>query len=187
MKVAKQGKRLVVCALLALVCAFGVIGLAGCANAEQEVRAQVESELNAVKDLSDETIEGFVGAISSDDAAIFDSVGLDPHNLVRAYFDGFDYAIDSVAVDGDTAQVTVTLTCKTSENLNAAMQAALENFDYLSIVSTGDLTPIGDALVDAVQAVGPVQTDPVTVTYTRVDGAWVADESAQDAIAAVMM
>lgn len=172
---------------LCLSSALAALALSGCESAESEVRAQVESELNAVKELDDETVNAFLGSLSSNDTEILDSVGLDESELMRAYFDGFDYSIDSVTVDGDTAQVTITFTCKTASDMVAAMQAALGDVDIAAAAQSGDMSSIGQAMIDAVRNVGPRQADPVTVEYQKTDGAWTAGDSAEQAIASIMM
>ena len=46
---------------------------------------------------------------------------------MKAYFGGFDYVIDDVTVDGDTATATVTLTCKSFDDyMNAVTDVGNE-------------------------------------------------------------
>lgn len=186
-KASKRVVRVIAVLALCLSMVLSAFSLSGCANAESEVRAQVDSELNAVKELDDETVNAFLGSLSSSDTEILDSIGLDEAELMRAYFDGFDYSIDSVTVDGDAAQVVITFTCKTSSDMVAAMQAALGDVDIAAAAQSGDLSSIGQAMIDAVRNVGPRQAEPVTVEYQKQDGAWTAGDSAEQAIASIMM
>lgn len=177
--------RIAICIALAVSCAFGV-ALTGCSNAEEEVRNQVASELDAVKELDDETVEMLLSSVSSEDLSILESVGLGGSDFVRAYLDGFDYSIEAVDVEGDTAQVTLTLTCKTYADLQSALEAAVTDDLVTEIVATGDMTAVGRAMLDAISAVGPRQSEPAVIECTRVDGQWECSESAAEVVEGLM-
>lgn len=179
--------KVVASALVACACVFGLVALSGCANEEDQIRSELSKELDSVKNLDEGVIEQLVGAISSEDQEVFDSVGIDATEFVTTYFDGFDYTIDDVTVNGDTADITLTLTCRTASALETAMMEVVENIDYDELVSTGDMTMIGTAIIDAIRAVEPTQSGPVTIQAQKVDGTWNLDESADEALVSLMM
>ena len=83
---------------------------------------------------------------------------------MKAYFGGFDYVIDDVTVDGDTATATVTLTCKSFDDyMNAVTDVAM---------SASSDTDLGAAIIEAVNAIEPVQIDPIEIPYEKVDNTW---------------
>lgn len=184
MSLMRKAARAALGALLAATCLMGAVCLTACASAEDQVRSQVESELDALKELGDETLDELAGSFTESDTEVLGLVGIDVRDLMAAYFEGFDYSIDGVSVDGDTADVTVSFTCKTQADLQAAMDGALESVDYASIVDSGDLSPIGTAILDAVRAAAPSDAGSVVIGYRNTDGAWAADESAAETIAA---
>ena len=187
MTAATKIKRVAACAITACALAIGGVALSGCANEADQIKQQLTEELDGIKNLSDEALAEMEIAIDADSQEIFSEVGISIDDLMKSYLNGFDYSIGEVKVDGDTATAEVTLTAKTQADITAAMNAAIENIDYDELVSTGDLTLIGQAIIEAIDATGPRELDPVTLTFTKVDGEWTDDESAADAVTAVLM
>ena len=72
---------------------------------------------------------------------------------MKAYFGGFDYRIDDVTVEGDTAKATITLTCKSYQDyVDAITEAALNSEDE---------TAFGENIMEAVNAIQAREADPL--------------------------
>lgn len=180
-------KRVVACAITAVALAFGAVALSGCANEADQIKQQLTEELDQIKNLSEDALAEIGGQVDAETQEIFSEVGITMDDLMTAYLDGFDYSIGDVTVDGDTATAQVTLTAKTQADLTAAMNAAVENMDYGELIATGDLTLIGTTVIDSMKATGPRQLDPITITFSKVDGQWVEDGSAEEVVTAALM
>ena len=82
-----------------------------------------------------------------------DQFGIDAKELMKAYFGGFDYRIDDVTVEGDTAKATITLTCKSYQDyVDAITEAALNSEDE---------TAFGENIMEAVNAIQAREADPL--------------------------
>lgn len=165
-------KKIVLSTIVAAALAFGAVAMVGCggSNPEQEVRAAATADLDLLKNMDDAVVSQMAGVANESDAQMFELVGLTPEDVIRAYLEGFDYTIDEVTVDGDTAQVTATLTVRSSSDLTSAMNGVYDTIDYTALFETGDMTVVGDALLEAIASVEPTPQASETVTYENVDG-----------------
>ena len=107
----------VACALVALGL---TLGLSACGSSQRDlIKEQVAAELDRVSDASEENVRALLG----DEA--FTSIqdqGLDPVALYSSLFGKFTYEIGDVAVEKDTATVTLTVT-------NVDIAAALSGYE----------------------------------------------------------
>ena len=91
---------------------IGMVGLAGCsggASDEEAIRASLASELDSIKNIDDAFVNEFSESIDMSQLSVY---GIDGVEFMKSYLSGFDYAIDSINVDGDSATAQITLTCK---------------------------------------------------------------------------
>ena len=149
-------KKAVLACATAVLLAFGATALAGCGgqSAEDLIRDNLSAEFDQVKNLDEE----FLNEVTADASTSgLEEFGIDAVELMKAYFGGFDYVIDDVTVDGDTATATVTLTCKSFD-------------DYMNAIT--DDADFGAAIIEAVNAIEPVQIDPIEIPYEKVDNTW---------------
>ena len=149
-------KKAVLACATAVLLAFGATALAGCGgqSAEDLIRDNLSAEFDQVKNLDEE----FLNEVTADASTSgLEEFGIDAVELMKAYFGGFDYVIDDVTVDGDTATATVTLTCKSFD-------------DYMNAIT--DVADFGAAIIEAVNAIEPVQIDPIEIPYEKVDNTW---------------
>ena len=105
-----QGFLVVLAALLTL--SIGMVGLAGCSGGtsdEDAIRASLASELDSIKNIDDAFVNEFSESIDMSQLSVY---GIDGVEFMKSYLSGFDYAIDSINVDGDSATAQITLTCK---------------------------------------------------------------------------
>lgn len=178
--------------LMAIALAVGALALSGCAGGasdEDVIRGKLSSELDSIKNIDDGFSNEFAESIDMSQLSVF---GIDGNEFMKAYLDGFDYAIDSVSVEGDTAQAQITLTCKSYTGYQQALQAAVDeitaNPDELAAASEADINKkIGEIVIGSLQNVELAPTQPITINYTKVDGEWEPASSTSGDIAAALM
>ena len=91
---------------------------------EQDVRAVVTRMLDAVKNPNRESMESYLSNLDSNTKAQLDTYGIDMYDFTEHIFKHFDYTIDDVQVDGDTA--TVKLTFTNADLMKALMSGSKE-------------------------------------------------------------
>lgn len=174
-------RNIVLAAIVAACLAFSAVALAGCGQKESDedqIRDVVSQDLDQIKNLSDATVNEITSDVSDDNKAIFEMVGLDMDEFIKAFFDGFDYEITDVSVDGDTATATVVCTMRPVSEMQSAWQ------DSISKISGNDPTEIGQALMDGIDSVQPSETDPITLgLHKDSDGNWAIDDDVESTFA----
>ena len=119
-----QGFIVTLAALLAL--SIGMVGLAGCSSGtsdEDAIRASLSSELDSIKNIDDAFVNEFSESIDMSQLSVY---GIDGVEFMKSYLSGFDYTIDSINVDGDSATAQITLTCKSYTGYLQALQTAVD-------------------------------------------------------------
>ena len=176
--------------VLALMGSLAMLsGCSGQKSDDQIIRDSLTSELDSIKNLD----ENFVNELSeSIDMSQLSVYGIDGVKFMKAYLDGFDYTIDSVNVEGDTAQAQITLTCKSYtaylQALRDAVNLRIANPDELAGKSNDDINKkIGEIVIQSLNGVELKPTEPVTIKYTKVDNTWEAASSTSGDIAAALM
>lgn len=167
-------KKIALVGLSATLLSFGALTITGCGKSDEEVvREGVARELDQIKNMDPEFIE----SIAADSLGNqFEAYGIDTTEFMRTYFAGFDYTIDNVTVDGDTAVATVTLTCKSfTEIYTAITDKATElstNSDIGNMSEDEVNQLIGTTIMDAVGSVTATQTAPVDLTFQLNGNTW---------------
>lgn len=155
---------------LAAVLAIGCLAAApGCAapTPEDAIRASLAQRLDGIKGLD----EGFLGELQGDlDVDRFSEYGIDGMEFMKGYFEGFDYTIDSITVDGDTATATVTLQCKSfsqyRDKLTAAAKELVGDREKLASMSNDEVNAAYGALItQTLEDVENAPTSSFTITY----------------------
>lgn len=178
-------------AFAALCCALVFAGgaLAACGpDHEQAIRDALTQELDSIKNLDD----SFLSDLASDpDIAELSEFGIDPTEFFTAYLAGFDYRIDDVTVDGETATATVVLTIKSFSQFNDAITAnldALVTDESLATMSEEELySTVGQTVMDTLNSLEPVENAPITVTYELVDNTWTPTVDSQAELESALM
>lgn len=185
-----QGFLVALAALLAL--SIGMVGLAGCSGGtsdEDAIRASLASELDSIKNIDDAFVNEFSESIDMSQLSVY---GIDGVEFMKSYLSGFDYAIDSINVDGDSATAQITLTCKSYTGYLQALQTAVDEVtadpDALAALSNDEINQkIGEIVIGSLDGVELAATQPITITYTKVDGTWEpASSTSGDIVAALM-
>lgn len=165
--------------------AFSAVAFVGCGGESDEdvIRGALTEELDAIKALDDATISEMTADM---DASTFAAYGIDASEFMKTYLDGFDYSIDGVTVDGDTAEAVVTLTCKSFSAYEAALEAntqtAVETQDIASMTSDEINALVGQIMMDSLADVEPIACDPITIEYTNEGGTWTPTTASEQAI-----
>ena len=175
----KPIKTVVAACLAAVALSVGALSLGACGpSAEEVVRQGVADELERLK---------------THDEALLDELatyGIDAKSFIAAYLDGFDYRIDEVKVDGDSATATVVLTCK---KFDAFAQALTETTTELAEdEQTAELDAdqinekVGQLVLEALGSVEPTESNPVELPFTRTDNAWGPASGAEQALSTAL-
>lgn len=179
--------------VLGTILVLGMGSLVGCGSAQQSdedlVRNSLSAELDSIKNLDEKFVNEISEAIDMSRLSLY---GIDGMEFMRSYLSGFDYAIDSVTVDGDTAQAQLTLTCKSYTGYQKALQAAVDNItanpEELAGMSNDDINKkIGEIVIQSLDGVELKPTEPITINYTKNEGTWEAASSTSGDIAAALM
>lgn len=181
--------RIVSVCFISCILVFAGAVLSACGpDHEQAIRDSLTQELDSIKNLD----EAFVADLeSASGVSALEEFGIDPKEFFTSYLSGFDYTIDEVAVDGETASATVTLTTKSYTELNDAIQSnldALVSDDSLYTLSEEEVyAKIGQTVMDTIDGLSPVQTEPITIAYELIDRTWTPTEESQAAIDEALM
>ena len=152
-----QGFIVTLAALLAL--SIGMVGLAGCSSGtsdEDAIRASLSSELDSIKNIDDAFVNEFSESIDMSQLSVY---GIDGVEFMKSYLSGFDYTIDSINVDGDSATAQITLTCKSYTGYLQALQTAVDEVtadpDALAALSNDEINQkIGEIVIGSLDGVG---------------------------------
>ena len=189
----KLKKALLACCVAAITasCLFALAGCGGNKSDEDIIREGITTELEAIKSMDQEFVDTLVADSGSSDFAAY---GIDVTEFMKGYLDGFDYSVDTIEVaeDGNTATVIVTLTCKSFAGFMEQVQTDstewAANIDSAASMTNEDINAaVGGIIMDALGKVESVTTDPISVTYEKVDGSWQAAAGTEDVISAGLL
>ena len=176
--------RAVCVAAIAIAVGFLLLSLTGCGPSNEErIEQAVSQPLEAIKAKDEATL----ASLLSDDAKQqISDIGIDPTTYISAFLDGFDYSLGPINIDKDTATVDLTITCKTTDSIFAALeQKATEDFESgASANNTEEQTQseVAENTLDLINAAAPVQHDPITITLHKVDKSWIVDDDINGAL-----
>ena len=170
----KPIKTVVAACLAAVALSVGALSLGACGpSAEEVVRQGVADELAADSGV--------------DQLATY---GIDAKSFIAAYLDGFDYRIDEVKVDGDSATATVVLTCKKfdafAQALTEATTALAEDGQTAELDADQINEKVGQLVLEALGSVEPTESNPVELPFTRTDNAWGPASGAEQALSTAL-
>lgn len=192
MKKGTPMKKSALAAVRALVAtiALGCVALLGACsgvNPEQLIIADLTTNLDLVKNADDETIDAIMSGI---DATALEAYGVDGAEFAAALIDGFDYTIDEIDVEGDTATATLTITCKSATTLYGDLERLTTELlsDPAVYTMTEDelYAKIGELVLEAVNETEP-RPITVEVVYTKADGEWAMDDASSTALSEVFL
>ena len=160
----KPIKTVVAACLAAVVLSVGALSLGACGPSAEEVVRQGVDQLA--------------------------TYGIDAKSFIAAYLDGFDYRIDEVKVDGDSATATVVLTCKKfdafAQALTEATTALAEDGQTAELDADQINEKVGQLVLEALGSVEPTESNPVELPFTRTDNAWGPASGAEQALSTAL-
>lgn len=184
-----NARRFAAAVAAALLLVFSAGALFGCGQSDEDaIREALTSELDSIKSQDEAFLSNMAADMDVDD---FTTYGIDPQEFITKYLTGFDYTIDSITVDGESATAVVTLTCKSFSSYNAAVTAAADDAlatKDISSMNQSELNAlVGEIMLSALDNIEPVATDPVNIEYTLEGNTWTPTAASEQAITAAML
>lgn len=177
--------------ITAICMAFGCLALAGCSSPENDeaaIKEALTAQFDRLKSLDDETVDEISQAIGSSELT---KLGIAPADFAKAFLDGFDYSVQDVKVDGDSATATVTITCKSLKAFETSLNTMAD--EYIKDEANWEKSEsqiyeeIGAKTMDTLKTVPTVTTSPIELKLTKSSGEWTTDSSSDSAITNAMI
>lgn len=182
-----KNRKLLVLPLIAALGLFCVLGLSACGSGGEKVddatlaEQAVRADLDMIKNVDDEMLSE---VITPETEATFGELGLSASDFMKVYLEGFDYSISSVTVEGDTAAVDVTFTCKSYDQLMEAADSAAETLladpDVYNYSEEELYSKLGELMMTEMQSKEPVEGETFTLTYVKNGDEWVLEDTADN-------
>lgn len=188
MKVLKKSRLAAVLAVT-FALAVGACVLSGCGQSDEEViRESLTEELDGIKNMDSEVVAELESGIASSG---IEEIGIDVGEFTKAYLQGFDYTINSVTVDGDSAVANITLTCKSQDEFQDSFATAAgelaESGELDGMTEEEAFARLGEVAVECLNNVEASAGEPFDVTYELVDNTWTPTSDAELAVASAML
>lgn len=172
---------------IAALLSMGILSSCG-ENAEQLITDSLTQELDSIKNM-DET---FMNELSSDPSMQeLEQFGIDINEFFASYLNGFDYRIEDVTVDGETANATVVLTTKSFNEFSTALETSLgellQSADLATMSEEQIYSAVGEKVMAAIDSLTPQETDPIQITYELVDNTWTPTDDSSASIESAIL
>jgi hypothetical protein len=140
------------------------IALTGCGPSDESViRNGLTDEFNRIKDPGSDAWSGLSGELSADTLA--------------AWLEGFTFEIGEITIEGDSATVAVTITCKQLYPAVQNVRTSLQEDASLASMTNDEIKEKANKLyLDELNAARPVTTT-VTIPCAKNDRTWIVTES----------
>ena len=167
--------------IIATAAAGALLALPGCAEKtdEQVIRDALTKELDGYKNHDADTVSMFADDMNLDELEVF---GVNADEFARTYLEGFDHTIDEILVDEDTAQASVTISCKSYSSYLAALTSEKETLAARSANTKESVAAraeaAGDAMVEILRQIDVATCSPLIIRYDKIDNTWKPAESA---------
>lgn len=142
------------------------------------------SDVDSYFEADDDMRSGFIAGLESGSGSELDQLGISADEFADAYLDGYGYEVGTVTVDGDTAEVEVTVTIKSYAEIMSTFEsdfyAWAESVDPSTLTSEDQVyQKAGEMLMAAAQAAEPEAYD-ATLTFSQDSGGvWWMDSSSE--------
>ncbi len=185
----KASKALAALAMSAVM-ALSLGALTGCAdNSEEVIKESLTQELDQLKNMDAELIDQYSSAFPE---SVMNQVGLTSEQVVKAVLEGFDGTVDSVTVNGNTAEAVVTLSSKNfsevEDSLENLQDEMMDNVDQFANMTPDEIKQwAGNKIMETIQA-APVEThEPITIEYVRNGNTWEPAPGAEQELQSALM
>lgn len=142
------------------------------------------SDVDSYFEADDDMRSGFIAGLESGSGSELGQLGISADEFADAYLDGYGYEVGTVTVDGDTAEVEVTVTIKSYAEIMSTFEsdfyAWAESVDPSTLTSEDQVyQKAGEMLMEAAQAAEPEAYD-ATLTFSQdSSGVWWMDSSSE--------
>lgn len=164
----------------AVLAVVPVVGLTACGgNPADQVKSVVTSNLDQIKNLDADAIEELG---SMDELKELETTyGISSERLIKAFYGHFDYTVDSVEVEGDTATVKITSSNVDLQKVVESYMDSLTEFatseEAQTLVTEGGQQAVQDKVVELLMAAFEADDVPTTEGQTdlameRSDNTW---------------
>jgi len=157
--------------------------LAACSGSKGDVRADATSTLDGIKH-SDPSALDMLG----EQLSVGEQFGIADKEFVSSWLEGFTYSIDSVDVQGDSASVKVTVSCR---QLKSAVDESLPEIGLIMADPPDDAdmdalyAQCGKVLLDKLKT-EPLISSSLVLGYHLEEGVWSMDTTSQKDLAQVL-
>ena len=160
-------------------------GLSACKSDEQEIRASVETMLNAFKNPTQENLSPYMSEADKDSAAQeqLKESGIDFYEFLGHALKHFDYRINEVKVEGNTATVKLDITNANIKNAMAAARSevgSMSREESMQLYQDGGMDALIKKLMESLYKHLDESTDLVTTSVelkmNKENGTWQVDE-----------
>lgn len=184
-----QAKSLLISVSLLALLSCAIIALNGCGPSDEErITVALTTELETIKSHDDQFVRSL---ISEDTQQALQNVNINAETFCASLLDGFDYQINSIDVDKDTAQASVTITCKNlsdaTSTLKGDAEASSENGTGTNLTDDELSQTIAENSLNYLQNAQPKQHDPITITLSLQDKKWEVDQQAKSAFTQLLL
>lgn len=167
-------KKIIGALAMSAIMACTLVGMVGCNNSEQVIRDGVTEWLQQYKDVDQAAIDEVDEAIPS---TYMNMLGITPDELAHAIFEGFDYTVDSVTVNGDNAEAVVTITAKNlgdlADQISNLQTEVTDDPSQFAGMGTDEIYAwLGSKLMEYINN-APIETgEPLALKYVKNGNTW---------------
>ena len=176
----------IVTTLVAAVLGLGLaLGLAACSNDETEALTAVTTALDAFKNPTEQSLEPYFNASDNETLRKLATSGVDIYDVLGHLLAKYDYAVDEVTVDGDTATAKVTVTNVDLQKVSQTLQDDISSDqgflgELIAKGTQGDAAGIYGLILDklyaAIDNTTDLSTADATLQLTKANGTWTVDK-----------
>lgn len=185
MSITSKLSRVLTLACTAILASTLMIGLTACSNDEQAIKDGISTELGAFKNPTKESLEPYVGQLSSSDLKGLETYGIDIYEFLGHCFSKFDYSVGKVSASGDTATAELSLT---NVDVQSAVKATSDEFqssdmrdELAQIYTDGGETALiqkfFEMFYSKLDETTETVSNDVTVKLTKSNGSWTIDDA----------
>ncbi len=165
------------------------------AQAEQEaqdadiIRQGIESELDMLKNPTQETLAPFLSIYDEQTLALLEDYAINYVELVRHLMAKMSYSIDEVVPSGDSAQVTLTISnvdiAAALGGLEDTLNSEQGQAEFAALYEAQDQAALTQAALDyafrCIDGYTETRSTTVQLTLSKNDGSWSVDEASRQA------
>lgn len=196
----KKIARVFTVAAMAVMALALCLGMTACGNSksadEKLIKDAIDSELAGIKNMDADALSTL--ASSAANGGDLSTLGVTSEQFIKAWFDGFDYKVNSVTVNDKTATASVSLTIKdfaaTMKDFSDSLDALLEDSSFVDSIKNLSESKMMDALskksgeiLMSSFAKAPMKTVSVELPYTLKGKTWEPNEELQDIVAKAIL